>query len=77
MDVPDYKTRVVTNLVEANSKRIRVGRREAEAIACPRIGGGEGYNDAFLRALRCSKAQKIYASVAESDCDEVVQDRIW
>ena len=77
MDVPDYKTRVITNLVEANSERIRISRREAEGIASPRIASGQGYNDAFLRALRGFKAQKIYASVAESDCDEVVQDRIW
>ena len=53
------------------------GYYEAEGIACPRIASGQGYNDAFLRALRGFKAQKIYASVAESDCDEVVQDRIW
>ena len=76
MDVPDYKTRVVTNLVEANSERIRVGRGEAESIACPRIASGQGYNDAFLGALRGFKAQEIDASVAESDCDKIVQDRI-
>ena len=77
MDVPYDKTRVVTNLVEANSERIRISRREAEGIAFPCIASGQGYNDAFLRALRGFKAQEIYASVAESDCDKIVQDRIW
>ena len=77
MDVPDYGTGVVTNLVEANSERIRINRREAEGIASPRIASGQGYNDAFLRVLRGFKAQKIYATVAESDCDKIVQDRIW
>ena len=77
MDVPYDKTRVVTNLVEANSERIRVSGGEAKSIACPRVASGQGYNDTFLGALRGFKAQKIYASVAESDGDKIVQDRIW
>ena len=77
MDVPYDKTRVVTNLVEANSERIRISRREAESIARPRIASWQGYNDVFLGALGGFKAQEIYASVAESDCDKIVQDGIW
>ena len=77
MDVPDDKTWVVPDLVEANSKDARVCGREANSVARTRIPSRKRNGGTVASVPRGFEAQEVDATVAESYRQKVIQNGIW
>lgn len=76
MNIPDDKTGVVSDLVQADREEVCVCRREAKSIARTRIPSRKRNGGTVASVPRGFEAQEVDATITESYGQEVIQDRI-